>query len=335
MAKRVLITGIGGSIGVHVLAHIMHNTDWEVVGLDSYHHKGYKDRVKRVCRNHPDWLPRLTEFEHDLTCPISPELVERIGHIDYILHLAAMSDVFLSVENPVWTIQNNINSTLMILEYAKVIQPEHFIYFSTDEVYGPVKKGEAHKEWSPHRPSNAYAASKAASEDICYAYWRGGLRISYTNTMNNYGEMQSLSKFPVIIQKKVEAGEVVTIHGNEEEVGTRFYIHSRNVADALLHILKIGPNPHKQGELDEPHRYHIVGDECLSNLELAQTIADLMGKELKYEVVDFHKDNPAHDIHYGLEDNKLRAGGWKQPIDFKTSMKNTIEWQQRNPEWIA
>jgi nucleoside-diphosphate-sugar epimerase len=121
MAKRVLITGIGGSIGVHVMAHIMHNTDWEVVGLDSYHHKGYRDRVTRFCRNHPDWPPRLTVFQHNLTCPVSPELRERIGHIDYILHLSAMSDVFLSIENPVWTIQNNVNSTLMMLEYARDI----------------------------------------------------------------------------------------------------------------------------------------------------------------------------------------------------------------------
>ena len=34
--KRALITGGGGAIGVHVIAHFMHNTDWEVVVVDSF-----------------------------------------------------------------------------------------------------------------------------------------------------------------------------------------------------------------------------------------------------------------------------------------------------------
>ena len=339
--KRVLLTGGGGSIGVHVIAHLFHNTDWEVVVLDSFQHKGYKDRITRVCRNHPDWPARLTVLPHNLTCPIDNALKELIGPVDHILHLAAMSDVFASVETPVWTIKNNIESTLVMLEYAKEVEHETFIYFSTDEVYGPVKLDEngkpgAHKEWATHRPSNPYAASKAASEDICYAYWRMEL-VKYinTNTMNNWGEMQSASKFPVIVQKKVEADEVVTIHGNAEEIGSRYYIHSRNTADALLFILRnLPPTEHITGEIDEPDRYHIVGDTNYNNLELAETIARLMGKQLTYKLQDFHKDNPAHDIHYGLKDTKLRKAGWKQPVDTETSLKNVIEWQQRNKEWI-
>jgi dTDP-glucose 4,6-dehydratase len=313
----------------------MTNTDWEVIGLDSFQHKGYKDRVTRVLKEHPEWKLRYTEFQTDLTCHISEDLEKAIGNIDYILHLAALSDVFFSVENPEYVIKNNVNSTIVMLEYARKVKPEQFIYFSTDEVYGSVKKGEAHKEWDTHKPSNAYSASKAASEDICYAYWRSyGIPLIVTNTMNNYASMQSSSKFPVMVQKAVEKGEVVKIHGNKNEIGTRFYIHSRNAADALLHIIKLGAYNHKIGELDEPHRYHIVGEVCLSNLELAQKIAELMGKELKYELVDFHKENPAHDIHYGLQDNKLRVSGWKQPKTFEESMSETIKWQGENPEWI-
>jgi nucleoside-diphosphate-sugar epimerase len=53
--KRALITGVGGSIGIHILFHIMTNTDWEVVGLDSFQHKGYRDRVTRVLKEHPEF----------------------------------------------------------------------------------------------------------------------------------------------------------------------------------------------------------------------------------------------------------------------------------------
>lgn len=334
--KRVLLTGGGGSIGIHVLGHIMHNTNWEIVCLDSFRHKGYKDRLEFTFNEHPDWRNRVKVIQHDLSCSISRLLRKEIGPVNYILHLAAMSDVFFSVENPAYVIKNNIESTLTMLEYAKDEIHESFVYFSTDEVYGPVKKGEAHPEWDAHRPSNAYSASKAASEDICYPYWRSGeVNLIITNTMNNYGEFQSGSKFPVIIQKAVHNDEEVTIHGNTDEIGTRYYIHSRNAADALLYILKnLPPHKHQQGEMDDPDRYHIVGDDCLSNLELAQKIASLMGKELKYRLVDFHHHNPAHDIHYGLEDNKLRQAGWQQPQTFEESMRNTITWQQEHEEWL-
>jgi dTDP-glucose 4,6-dehydratase len=334
--KKVLLTGGGGSIGVHFIAHFMKNTDWEIVVLDSFRHKGSRDKITRICRNHPEWWKRLKVIQTDLVCPISPETDKEIGAVDYILHLAAMSDVFFSVENPAYVIKNNIESTLNLLEYAKNKPHEVFLYFSTDEVYGPVEKGKAHKEWNSHRPSNAYSASKAACEDIAYPYWRKGeVNLIITNTMNNFGEMQSPSKFPVMIQKAVEEGKEITIHGSEQEIGSRFYIHSRNTADAVLWILKNKP-PHKHqiGEIDDPDRYHIVGEVCLSNLELALSIAALIGKGLNYKLEDFHKDNPAHDIHYGLEDNKLRPAGWKQPLNFPTSMKKTIEWQQRNKEWI-
>ena len=319
------------------MAHIFTNTDYEIVGLDSFRQKGDKSRIEDFCADHPSWRKRLKVFQTDLCCPISEKLRQDIGKIDYILHLAAISDVQFSVENPVYSIKNNVDSTLVMLELAREIKPEVFVQFSTDEIYGPVESADKpHAEWEAHRPSNPYSASKAATEDIAYAYWRTyGVPVIITNTMNNFGEAQSASKFPAIIQRKLMNDEEVEIHGNENEIGSRFYIHSRNVADALLFILLIGVYQHQAGKLDEPHKYHIVGDEQLNNLELAQMIARLMGKELKYKLVDFHRDNPGHDIHYGMLDNKLNKAGWRAPISLEESMRNTIAWQMENPKWIT
>lgn len=335
MNKVALITGASGSIGVHIVSHILNKTDWNVIVLDSFRHKGYRDRLERIKKDNPQWIPRIKEFQHDLVCPINPQMIKAIGKIDYIIHLAALSDVFFSVENPVYTIQNNINSTLMMLEYAREIKPEIFLYFSTDEVMGAVNKGTAHKEWEMHRPSNAYAASKAACEDICYSYWRSyDVPIVITNTMNNFGFMQSDSKFPVIVQKKLEKGEEITIHGNDKEIGTRFYLDSRISAEAVLHILNLGAHHHVLGEIDEPKRYNIVGEKAYSNLELAQTIAKIMDKDLKYTLVDFHASNSAHDIHYGLSGEKLAQTGFIPSKDLETCLKEVIEWQNENKEWI-
>ena len=312
MAQRVLITGMAGAVGVHVMAHIMQNTDWEIVALDSFRHRGYKDRITSFYQD--DWENRITILQHDLVCAIGPRLKSDIGHIDYVIHLAAVSDVQWSVDNPVYTVKNNVDSTLTMLEYAREVKPEAFIYFSTDEVYGPAEADKPHKEWDVHRPSNPYSASKAASEDICYAYWRSyDVPLVITNTMNNFGETQGLSKYPAMVQSKLHKGQKITVHGTKKEIGSRYYIHSRNVADALLFILKQPLKHHAQGELDEPDKYHIVGSERLNNLEMAQLIARLMDKELDYELVDFHVSNPAHDIHYGMEDTKLKKLGWKPP----------------------
>ena len=332
--KKLLCTGAAGSIGIHVISNFLKNTNWNIVVLDSFRHKGYKDRIDRIIKDNPEWKKRITEFSHDLVCPIPPEMIKAMGKVDYILHLAAMSDVPFSVENPVYVIQNNVNSTLTMLEYARVIKPEIFLYFSTDEVHGPLTEGEEyHKEWSTHRPSNAYAASKAASEDICYSYWRNyDVPVIITNTTNNFGPMQSASKFPVIVQKKIMAGEVVEIHGNKKEMGTRFYIDSRRVASILHLIIKAGVHHHIIGEVDAPLRYHIADGKRYSNLELAQTIAKLMGKKLKYKLIDFHGTNRGHDIHYGLQSQVICWDSSKKTVE--DYLEDTIKWQINNKEWL-
>lgn len=349
--KRVLLTGAGGAVGIHILAHIMHNTDWFVVCTDSFkmEHKGYYDRLVRVCRDHPNWNKRIKIIIHDLITPFSDREIEQIGEIDYIINLASKSDVQASIDDPFSTLRNNNELILTMLDYTwrawDLKNPNHpplkdkvFLQFSTDEVYGATPKDSGgHKEWESIIPSNPYSASKVGQEADCTAFWRSyGLPLIITNTMNNFGEMQAPSKFPAMIQSKIEKDEIIPVHiSDNEEIGTRYYIHSRNVADAVLYILKnIKPTLHGYGELDLPERLNIVGDKQVSNLELVKLIGKLMGKEPKYELKTFHKYNPGHDLHYGLNGSKLKELGWTSPLPFEESMKNTIEWQQRNPEWI-
>lgn len=335
--KRVLLTGGAGSIGVHVVAHILGTTDWHVTVLDSLRHRGDRGRLADFCSGSTCWPNRVTILQHDLVCPISNTLKTAIGPVDYILHLAAISDVGFSVDNPRYTIINNVESTVTMLDYAAETEHEAFIYFSTDEVYGPVAKdSDGHKEWDVLRPSNPYSASKAAGELFAYAYWRAGrIKLVITNATNNFGETQSGTKFPAIVQRKLERGEKITVHRSGTEIGSRYYLHSRNTADALLHILtKLPPREHVSGTVDEPDKYHIVGDERLNNLELVELIAELMDIEPDYELVDCHNGNPGHDIHYRMQDNKFRASGWKPPLTLRESMRNTVDWTQQHKQWL-
>lgn len=336
MRKKVLLTGISGSIGIHVFAHIMHNTDWDVIGIASFRHKGISDRINSMVEYHPDWLSRLTMVTHDLVGPFSEMTKKKIGEVDYIINLASLSDVQASIEDPVTFIQNNVWSTLNLLEYAREVKPEVFLQFSTDEVFGPCEEGQRFKEWDPIVPSNPYSASKASQEAIAIAYWRTyGVPLIITNTVNNFGEYQQANKFPVIVQKKVANNEIVPIHGKPDEIGTRYYIHSRNAADALIFILKnTVPYRHVSNAVDKPDRYNITSEDRLSNLELAQEIAGVMGKELKYQFIDHHLSRPGHDRAYSLCGEKLKNLGWVQPVSFSDSLRNTTEWQMEHEEWI-
>lgn len=337
MKKRVLITGVGGSISAHLVAHIFTNTDWEIVGTDSFRHKGWHDRIQVMLTDHPDWRERLTVVTHDLQAPFSPLTKKKIGHIDYIINMASLSDVQLSIEEPVPFIKNNVDVALNMLEYARELPDlEAFIQISTDEVYGATTREQQHPEWDALIPSNPYAASKAAQEMLAIAYWRTyGVPVIITNTMNNFAEMQQSSKFPAMIQKWVANGETVTVHGSEDgDIGTRWYIHSRNHSDALLFILKNHPPAKYADGADRPDRYNVTGDKQVDNLELAQIIADIMGLPLNYTIENYHQNRPGHDRHYGLTGDKLRDLGWKAPLTFEESLKNTIEWQMENPEWL-
>lgn len=338
MSKRLLLTGIGGSIGCHFYAHIMHNTDWDVVGIDSFRHKGWTDRVALMFKEHPEWQQRLTLVTHDLTAPISELMKRKIGHVDYIISMASMSDVFASIVDPVPFVQNNVSLILNILEYAREVKPDIFLQISTDEVYGAClsKDSVGAKEWAPIVPSNPYAASKACQEAIAISYWRTyNIPLIITNTMNNFGEMQQHNKFPVIVQKMIRDNKKITIHGDPKNIGSRSYIHSRNFADAVVFLLKnTTPHLHVSGSVDMPDRYNIAGDKQLDNLELTQLIGNLMGKEAEYELEDGDVQRPGHDPHYALDDTKLKSLGWKSPISFEESLKNTVEWQMQNPEWI-
>ena len=339
MSKRVLLTGIAGSIGIHTLAHIMRNTDWHVVGIDSFNHRGWADRLGNHFAAHPEDVERTTIITHDLQAPFSDLTKRRIGHIDYIISMASLSDVEASIQNPVDFYLNNTALVLHLLQYAREVKPEKFIQISTDEVYGPTTgKNDGYEEWATLLPSNPYAGSKASQEMACIAWWRSyGVPLIITNTMNNLGEMQSGSKYPVMIQKALAKDETLTIHSIGGEIGSRSYIHSRNFADALVFLLKnVTPHIHEPGKVDRPDRFHIAGDKQVDNLELVKLIAKLMGKgeTFKYELVDVHSTRPGHDPHYGLNADKIKKLGWTAPLTFEESLKNTIQWQTENPKWI-
>lgn len=329
--KTVLVTGSAGFVGSHLVEHVLSNTDWNIVGLDSFKHRGDSVRIT------PGFRERYRIFTADLGCPISHRLMDCIGPVDYIVNMASESHVDRSITDPVPFVQNNVNLALSMMEYARVVQPKKFIQISTDEVYGPAAEGTDHAEWSTILPSNPYSASKACQEAIGISYWRSyGLPLVITNTMNMFGERQDKEKFVPMLISKIQNGQTVTIHGTPDYIGKRKYLHARNFADALLFLLaEIHPTPYVDcPKIMIPDRFNVVGEVEMDNLELARLVAHILDKPLHFELMDFHKARPGHDRRYSLDPRKITNLGWTQPMNFQNSLIKTIQWTLRNSEWL-
>jgi dTDP-glucose 4,6-dehydratase len=335
MPKTILITGVGGFIGSHCLSHVLVNTDWNVVGIDSWNHKGISERVSESTHYQRN-KHRVNVYTHDLSAPISNVMQEKIGKVDYIINFASQSHVDRSLTDPVPFVQNNVNVILTMLEYVRKSQPEKFIQIGTDETYGPTDGIHAHKEWDCIRPSNPYSASKAAQEAICISYWRSyNVPIILTNIMNNYAETQDPEKFVPMVIKKVINEETVYIHSDPtcQFSGSRFWLHPRNLSDALIFLLKEVPVDYYPKH-DRPQRFNVVGEVQITNLDMALKIAEIIGKPLKYELVDAHTSRAGHDLHYGLDGRKLKSYGYEFPKGFEESLRKTVEWTINNPRWL-
>ena len=331
----VLLTGAGGFIGSHALRYLIEQTDHDVVCLDSFRHKGKTDRIRLVLESGGE--DRVRVLSHDLSVPISEQLEDAIGPVDYIWNFASDSAVERSISQPSQCITNNVNLAITMLEYARRVKPRVFFQVSTDEVYGPAPQGYNHKEWELILPSNPYSASKAAQEAIAISYWRTySVPVVITNTMNNIGEMQDPEKFVPLLIQRIHAGETVQIHGKTGNDGSRFYLHAREHASALDFIARYAsPMAYFDSpNIVKPDRYNVVGAREIGNLELAEMVAEIVGKPLKYELVDFHATRPGHDRRYALDGSKMEYIGWTPDRAFEDSLAKTVEWTLSNPSWM-
>ncbi len=333
MPKRCLLTGLGGFIGSHFLEHVLLNTDWEIIGIASWRHRGIPERILDS-EHYQRHRSRVTVYTHDLATPVSPILRKRIGRPDIIVNFASESHVDRSIEDPVPFVKNNVDLVLWLLEFARAVQPEVFVQVGTDESYGPAEPGHDHAEWDPILPSNPYSASKAAQEAIAIAYWRTyQVPVLLTNTMNNIGERQDPEKFLPKVIKHVLEGRTMPIHAIGDRVGSRYYLHARNHADGLLFILDhVRPVPFPSAA--RPERFNIVGEREVDNLEMARLIARFTGKPLKYRLTNPYVDRPGHDLRYGLDGSKLGKLGWRPPIGLEASLEKTVRWYLQHREWL-
>ena len=337
--KTALITGGAGFIAHHLIARILKDTDWNIVTLDRLDYSGNLNRLNDILEYEctPEQRKRVRVVWHDLKAELNPLVRKEIGKVDYVLHLAAGSHVDRSIDYPMEFVMDNVVGTCNILDFARSQDIERFLYFGTDEVFGPAPDGIKYKEDDRYNSTNPYSASKAGGEELAVAYENSyNLPVSVTHTMNVFGERQHPEKYIPMCIRRARDGDVITVHSDKTKTvaGSRHYIHADDVSSAVLFLLNYkGTFAPTWGNAKCP-KFNIVGSEELNNLELAQIIADAQGKELKYEMVDFHSSRPGHDLRYALDGSKMKELGWIPAKSVRDRIAQVTNWTLQNERWL-
>ena len=321
--KKIIVTGGLGFIGSNLVRKL--SKKYIVIVIDKHSYSSNIINLEGINRERLKFYKFKIENKNKFF-----NILNKYNPVG-IFHLAAETHVDRSIENPQNFINSNVLGTFSILEalkkYAKKDKGIKLIHISTDEVYGDIMKQKTSKENDPYFPSSPYAASKASSDHLVYAYYKTyKLPVIITNCCNNFGPRQFPEKLIPKLIINIINNKDLPIYGKGNN--QREWIHVDDHNDALLKIFKKG----KIG-----HKYNIGSGEILSNIQIAKLLLKILKHKLNKinSKIIFVKDRPGHDLRYALNSGKIRKElNWKKKFNIKDGLINTISWYLKNEIWI-
>ncbi|WP_136444146.1 dTDP-glucose 4,6-dehydratase [Pacificoceanicola onchidii] len=331
---KLLVTGGAGFIGSAVVRLAMARGH-EVVNLDALTYAACLENVASVAD-----LPGYVFVQADIRDRAALDAVFAEHKPDAVMHLAAESHVDRSIDGPGDFIETNITGTYNMLEAARTYwtnagKPEDFRFhhISTDEVFGslPADPSVMFTEDTPYDPRSPYSASKASSDHLVRAWAETyGLPVVLTNCSNNYGPFHFPEKLIPVVILNALAGKPLPIYGDGSNVRDWLYVEDH--ADALLTVVA-------RGQLGRS--YNIGGENERSNLELVQTLCELLDElspradgKAYAEQITFVTDRPGHDARYAIDPSRIRSElGWRPSVTVEEGLRRTVQWYLNNEDW--
>ncbi len=310
---KILVTGGLGFIGSNLILHLLtKHRDIRITNLDSL----------SIGANHLN----LRSLKHESRYHFVRGDISDIRHVtklvksqNAIVNCAAETHVDRSIANPFPFLKSNVLGAVTLLEAIRKSNPKlRFVHVSTDEVYGDISRG-SFSENRPLKPSNPYAASKAAADMFVLAYHRThGLDVLVTRCTNNYGPFQHLEKLIPKTIIRAHRNLFVPIYGGGKHV--RDWIYVQDHCEALAQVLRSGIS----GEV-----YNISAGNEIENIEVVSTILKFMNKPK--ELIQLVEDRPGHDSRYSLDSSKIRSRlNWRPTHSFEEGLRKTVQWYLNN-----
>jgi UDP-glucose 4-epimerase len=250
--RRVLVTGGSGFIGRHVVAQL--TADGAQV---------------RVVDLQPHVDPSVDIVVGDIA---DPEVLTRAfeGGFDSVVHLAAVTSVLKSVQQPELTFRTNVIGTNALLEAGRAAGVRSLAFASTNAVTGLMKAPKI-SEAATLEPLTPYGSTKAAGEMLMSAYTASyGMRCACIRLTNVYGPgMQAKDSIVARLMRCIRMGTTFEIYGDGTQV--RDYVHAFDVVAAMRLGLTsdqwVGPKV-------------IGGGSSLSVLEVIDAVRRVSGAEI-------------------------------------------------------
>lgn len=281
---RLLVTGGAGYVG-SVCAKVLLEHGHSVTVIDD------------LSTGNRDAIPAAAEFvEGDVRQWAGRVLSE--ARFDGVVHFAARSLVGESVQQPEIYWQDNVVTTLELLDAMRTNRVDNLVFSSTAATYGEPETVPITED-APTAPTNPYGATKLAIDHAINSYARaheiGATSLRYFNVAGAYGgtgENREIEThlIPLVLQVALGHRDKIMIYGEDwptpDGTPVRDYIHVHDLADA--HVLALESN--RPGT----HRiYNLGSGDGYSVREVIDTVREVTGHPIPAEVAERRAGDPA------------------------------------------
>lgn len=319
--KSVAISGGTGMIGSFIVDVLMYQN--EVMGLDTHIYVLGRSEKKAWDRfeKYKD-CDKLHFVCHDINEQLTDKLQPRI---DYIIHAASNTHPAAYAGDPIGTISANVLGTKYLLDFAEKAGCKRFVFLSSVEIYGE-NKGDTDKfseDYLGYIDCNTlragYPESKRTGEALCQAYikqWE--LDIVIPRLSRVYGPTMLMSDTKAISQFILKGAYGEDIVLKSEGMQLYSYAYVADAASAIIKLMLEGENG---------QAYNIASDASdLTLRELAETIADYVGKNVVFELPDKAESAGYSKATKALLDcKKIKSMGWRSVYGMKDGLRRTID----------
>lgn len=309
--RKVCVTGAGGFIGSHLVERLL-DLGAKVTAFIHYNAAGSRGLLDSLSLQDQE---RIRVVMGDLRC--EEGLEEAIGDAETLFHLAAIIAIPFSYMRPGLVVENNVTSTLNVLQAARRCGVKRLIHTSSSEVYGTAQRVPI-DENHPLEAQSPYAASKIAADKLVQSFHLSyGLPVVTLRPFNTYGPRQSARAIiPTIITQALVHKKVF--------LGAMHPTRDLNyVSDTVEGFIRIAETPDIEGRT-----YNVGSGKEISIGDLADRIIKLVGADVPV-IFDAGRIRPSTSEVGRLVCDSSRACkelGWEPRVSIDEGLARTIEW---------